>query len=86
MTALLNITSVLETSRAVGISPHLLQVDIAKAYDSVDRGRAWRVLEHMGVASSPLFKFIWSATTRGEVCTTGPRGLDRSFTTSRGIR
>ena len=34
---------------------YILQLDIEKAYDSVDRHRLLQVMTHLGIASSPLF-------------------------------
>lgn len=34
---------------------YILQLDIEKAYDSVDRTRLDQVLTHLGIAQSPLY-------------------------------
>lgn len=63
--------SVLDVAKGEGRDLYLLQVDISKAYDSVDRSRMADVLTHIGL-DSPLFRFISSAASRGEVVVTGP--------------
>lgn len=59
---------------------------MAKAYDSIDRSRALLVFEHMGLTQCPLFNFVWDATVRGSMCTTGGEGMGEPFGTTRGIR
>jgi hypothetical protein len=43
-------------------------------------------MEHLGIATSPLFQFIMKATMEGEVSVMGPAGPSAMFKTLRGIR
>ena len=63
-----------------------MQLDIEKAYDSVDREAMRAYFERVGLTASPFYHLMETAMTEGQVYVTGPAGLASPFLTSRGIR
>ena len=60
-----------------------MALDVAKAYDSVDRDRLKLVLDHVGVTDNGFFSVLWQAMTDGE---TMVKGADERWVSSRGIK
>lgn len=54
-TALLTVLPVIDRARCAKQSAFLMQLDVSKAYDSIDRPRMVELLTHLGLGSN---KFI----------------------------
>ena len=64
----------------------LMALDVAKAYNSVDRSRMFTILKHMGVADNKFFGLLWRSLDVGgtAVCGGGVRGP--AWVSSHGIK
>ena len=64
---------------------HALFIDLKAAFDNVDRGKLWEVLEQKGVDSSLLnrIKGLYEET---ETSVRTSRGMTRNFITKKGVR
>ena len=70
-TALLNALACLEHAKATSQTAFVMALDVAKAYDSVDRSRLKIIMDHMGVSDNPFFTLLWQAMQEGEIMVKG---------------
>ena len=48
-----------------------MALDVAKAYDSIDRTRMFEILSHMRVAQNKFFKLLWRSLMVGSTAVCG---------------
>ena len=63
-----------------------MALDVAKAYDSVDRDRMLEILSHMGITNNSFFKLLWRSLLVGKTAVCGGGSLSTAWVTSRGIK
>ena len=63
-----------------------MALDVAKAYDSVDRGRARMVLDYMGVTQNKFFDLLWRSLNHGATAVCGGGSISEPWGTTRGIK
>jgi hypothetical protein len=63
-----------------------MALDVAKAYDSVQREQALTILQHMGVANNKFFDLLWRSLNIGETAVYGDGKLGEPWLSSRGIK
>lgn len=82
----MTVLPVLDWARRGRRSTFLMQLDIEKAYDSVDREAMGAYFTRIGLRNNPFYRLIETAMTSGTVSVTGASGLSEPFLTTRGIR
>ena len=63
-----------------------MAVDVAKAYDSVDRDRLLTVLQHMGVTNNRFFALWRRSLECGKTAIRGEGHMSEAWVTTRGIK
>ena len=84
-TALLNVVACIEDTSTRSDPAFIMELDVAKAYHSVQREQARTILQHMGVANTIFFYLLWHSLNIGKIMVYGGGKLGEPWLSSQGI-